>query len=59
MNSDIIILTNEKLDSIIRQGAPWLSNVGLFISDEIHLIGDVDRGSVLEMVTYQNKKILS
>ncbi|MDP8906999.1 MAG: DEAD/DEAH box helicase, partial [Thermoproteota archaeon] len=41
-NSDIVILTNEKLDSILRQGVSWLSNVGLFISDEIHLIGDLD-----------------
>ncbi len=56
VTSDVIILTNEKLDSIIRQGASWLSNVGLFISDEIHLIGDVDRGSVLEMVLTKIKK---
>ena len=55
-NSDIIILTNEKLDSILRQGASWLSNVGLFISDEIHLIGDLDRGPVLEMVLTKIKK---
>jgi helicase len=54
--SDIIILTNEKLDSILRQSAPWLSNVGLFISDEIHLIGDQDRGPVLEMVLTKIKK---
>jgi helicase len=55
-NSDIIILTNEKLDSIFRQGAAWLYNVGLFISDEIHLIGDFDRGPVLEMVLTKIKK---
>jgi helicase len=55
-NSDIIILTNEKLDSILRQGGSWLSNVGLFISDEIHLIGDADRGPVLEMVLTKIKK---
>jgi helicase len=55
-NSDIIILTNEKLDSIFRQRATWLSNVGLFISDEIHLIGDPDRGPVLEMVLTKIKK---
>lgn len=55
-NSDIVILTNEKLDSILRQGVSWLSNVGLFISDEIHLIGDLDRGSVLEMVLTKIKK---
>ena len=55
-NSDIIILTNEKLDSIFRQGATWLSDVGLFISDEIHLIGDLDRGPVLEMVLTKIRK---
>ena len=55
-NSDIVILTNEKLDSILRQGVSWLSNVGLFISDEIHLIGDLERGSVLEMVLTKIKK---
>src|SRR5215218_2403223 len=55
-NSDIIILTNEKLDSILRQGGSWLSNVGLFISDEIHLIGDADRGPVLEMALTKIKK---
>ncbi len=55
-NSDVVILTNEKLDSILRQGVSWLSNVGLFISDEIHLIGDLDRGPVLEMVLTKIKK---
>lgn len=54
--SDIVILTNEKMDSILRQGASWLSNVGLFIIDEIHLIGDKDRGPVLEMVLTKIKK---
>jgi helicase len=58
-NSDIVILTNEKLDSILRQGVSWLSNVGLFISDEIHLIGDLDRGPVLEMVLTKIKKFYS
>ncbi len=55
-SSDIIILTNEKMDSILRQGASWLSNVGLFIADEIHLIGEIDRGPVLEMVLTKIKK---
>src|SRR6476661_2004207 len=55
-SADIIIMTNEKIDSILRQNASWLSNVGLFISDEIHLIGDQDRGPVLEMVLTKIKK---
>ena len=58
-SSDVIIMTNEKIDSILRHNAPWLSNVGLFISDEIHLIGDSDRGPVLEMVLTKVKKYYS
>lgn len=58
-SSDVIIMTNEKIDSILRHNAPWLSNVGLFISDEIHIIGDSDRGSVLEMVLTKVKKYYS
>lgn len=58
-SSDIIIMTNEKIDSILRHNASWLPNVGLFISDEIHLIGDQDRGPVLEMVLTKIKKFYS
>ena len=58
-SSDVIIMTNEKIDSMLRHNAPWLSNVGLFISDEIHLIGDSDRGPVLEMVLTKVKKYYS
>ena len=58
-SADIIIMTNEKIDSILRQNASWLSNVGLFISYEIHLIGDQDRGPVLEMVLTKIKKYYS
>ena len=48
--SDVLILTNEKMDSIIRHGPEWIEDVGLVIADEIHLIGDQDRGQTLEVV---------
>jgi len=48
--SNVLILTNEKMDSIIRHGAEWIDDVGLVISDEIHLIGDESRGPTLEMI---------
>ena len=48
--SDILILTNEKMDSIIRHGSEWTDDIGLVIADEIHLIGDQDRGPTLEMI---------
>ncbi len=48
--SDVLILTNEKMDSIIRHGVEWVDNIGLVIADEVHLIGDESRGPTLEMI---------
>ncbi len=48
--NDILVLTNEKMDSIIRQGAEWLDQISLVIADEVHLLGDDDRGPTLEIV---------
>jgi len=53
---DILILTNEKFDSIIRHGVSWIDSVKLFVTDEIHVVGDDDRGPTLEMTV---TKILS
>ena len=49
-NADVIILTNEKMDSVIRHGAEWIADVGLFVTDEVHLLGDKERGPTLEMI---------
>ena len=38
------------MDSIIRHGAEWIEDIGLVISDEVHLIGDESRGATLEMI---------
>ncbi len=48
--ADLVICTNEKLDSLIRHRAPWLSQVGLIVADEVHLLGDGHRGPTLEVV---------
>ena len=53
--SNILILTNEKMDSVIRHGAEWIDEIGLVISDEVHLIGDENRGPTLEMILTQLK----
>ncbi|HEX5187841.1 MAG TPA: DEAD/DEAH box helicase [Nitrososphaeraceae archaeon] len=64
LNADIVILTNEKLDALIRNDSELLTNVGLFVIDEVHLIGDKDRGPTLEMMLtkikmfYQEAQIL-
>ncbi|MEM5816200.1 MAG: DEAD/DEAH box helicase, partial [Candidatus Aenigmatarchaeota archaeon] len=57
-NYDIIIATNEKIDSLIRHGADWIKDVGLLIVDEIHLLNDFERGATLEIVIVKIKKIV-
>src|SRR5919202_7097357 len=49
-SSDIVVLTNEKMDTLFRHNAEWLGDIGLFVSDEIHLIGSRERGPTLEMM---------
>jgi len=48
--ADLIITTNEKMDSLIRHHASWLRDISLVICDEIHLLGDSHRGPTLEIV---------
>ena len=55
--NNVLILTNEKMDSMIRHGAEWIEEIGLVITDEVHLIGDESRGPTLEMVLTQLKRL--
>jgi helicase len=48
--SDIIVLTNERFDSVMRHRVNWINSVGLFIADEVHLAGNDNRGPTLEMI---------
>ncbi len=56
-SSDIIVLTNEKMDSLMRHGADWIDKIGLVVADEIHLIGDQDRGPTLEIILTKLKEL--
>jgi helicase len=49
-SADVIVLTNEKMDTLFRHNAEWLGDIGLFVSDEVHLLGDRERGPTLEMM---------
>ena len=55
--NDILVLTNEKMDSLIRQGAEWIDKISLVIADEVHLLGDDDRGPTLEIVLTKLKSL--
>ncbi|MBZ6495087.1 ATP-dependent DNA helicase [Natrinema longum] len=46
---DIVVATSEKVDSLVRNGADWLSDLTCVVSDEVHLIDDRNRGPTLEV----------
>ncbi len=49
-NYDLVIVTSEKLDSLIRHRAEWIREVAVIIVDEIHLMNDPGRGPTLEIL---------
>ncbi|HIH20290.1 TPA: DEAD/DEAH box helicase [Candidatus Micrarchaeota archaeon] len=59
---DVIVVTSEKLDSLLRHKTRWVDNVGLVVCDEVHLMGDEGRGATLEIVLtkmfQQNSRLL-
>ncbi len=58
-NYDLLILTTEKLDSLIRHKVKWLSEVKLVVIDEIHLLNDPSRGPTLEIIITLLKRLIS
>ena len=55
---DLIVTTSEKLDSLIRHHAPWLTNIATVVVDEIHLLNDTERGPTLEILLTILKQLL-
>lgn len=47
---DLIVTTYEKFDSLLRHGATWVKELSLLIVDEVHYLGQGDRGPTLEVV---------
>ena len=54
---DIIIVTNEKCDSLLRHKADWIENVTLVVADEVHILNDADRGPTLEVTLSRLMKV--
>jgi len=57
-NYDIIILTTEKLDSLLRHKVSWIKEVKVVVADEIHLLNDPSRGPTLEIIITLLKSML-
>ncbi len=55
---DLLLLTVEKMDSLIRHHAPWLKDVKVVVIDEVHLLNDPGRGPTLEVLIIILKEIL-
>ena len=46
---DVIVATSEKVDSLVRNDAPWLGDLSCVVADEVHLVDDGERGPTLEV----------
>ncbi len=55
---NLLILTVEKLDSLLRHKVQWLTEVKTIIVDEIHLLNDPARGPTLEIILTLLKTLL-
>lgn len=55
---NLLILTTEKLDSLLRHRVSWLSEVKTVIVDEIHLLNDPSRGPTLEVILTLLKNLI-
>lgn len=58
-NYDLVIVTSEKLDSLIRHRADWIRDVAVIIVDEIHLMNDAGRGPTLEILITILRQLLN
>ena len=54
---DIIVATSEKVDSLVRNGAPWIDDLTCVVSDEVHLVDDSHRGPTLEVTLAKLRKV--
>lgn len=57
-SADIVVLTTERADSLVRNKTDWIDEVGIIVVDEVHLVNDQSRGPTLEMVLAKLRRIL-
>ena len=56
-DKDIIVATSEKVDSLVRNGAPWIDDLDCVVADEVHLVDDPNRGPTLEVTLAKLRRI--
>lgn len=55
---DLLFMTSEKMDSLLRHHSPWIKSVKVVIIDEVHLLNDPSRGPTLEILITILKQLL-
>ncbi len=55
---DIIVVTSEKADSLMRNQTEWMRDISVVVVDEVHLLGDPHRGPTLD-VTMTKLRLLN
>ena len=54
---NVIIATYERFDSLLRLKPSWLRRIGVVVIDELHMVGDSERGPILEMIIARLKRM--
>ena len=54
---DIVVATSEKVDSLVRNDAPWINELTCVVSDEVHLVDDGNRGPTLEVTLAKLRRL--
>ena len=54
---DVIVATSEKVDSLVRNGAPWIDDLDCVVADEVHLVDDPGRGPTLEVTLAKLRRV--
>ncbi|MFC7075012.1 ATP-dependent DNA helicase [Haloarcula halophila] len=56
-DKDIVVATSEKVDSLVRNDAPWIADLTCVVSDEVHLVDDGNRGPTLEVTLAKLRRL--
>ncbi|WP_135303416.1 ATP-dependent DNA helicase [Haloarcula amylovorans] len=56
-DKDIVVATSEKVDSLVRNDAPWIEELTCVVSDEVHLVDDSQRGPTLEVTLAKLRRL--
>ncbi|NHX35385.1 MULTISPECIES: ATP-dependent DNA helicase [Halolamina] len=54
---DVVVATSEKVDSLVRNGAPWIDDLSCVVADEVHLVDDRERGPTLEVTLAKLRRL--